>query len=73
MPSVLQAGCPSCHPDNGIQALKGKQYYITRTSLPQAHVGSYNLVFGQEELLITLWKVAKSLVSPLTPVPHFFS
>jgi len=39
----LQAGCLSCHPTNSIKALKGK-YHISWTCLPQAHLGSFNLV-----------------------------
>jgi len=39
----LQAGCPSCHPTNSVEVLKGK-YHIPWTCLPQAHLGSSNWV-----------------------------
>jgi len=38
----LQAGCPSCHPTNIVEALKGK-YHIPWTCLPKAHPGVFQL------------------------------
>jgi len=40
--SFLQAGCPSCHPTNSAEALKGK-YHIPWTCLPQANLGVFQL------------------------------
>jgi len=40
----LQAGCPSGHPTNSVEALKGK-CHILWTCLPQVHLGSSNLVW----------------------------
>jgi len=49
----LQDGCPSCHPNNNINALKGKSTTFTQSS---------------PDSLSTLGMVAKTLVSSLIPV-----
>jgi len=43
-PGFLQAGCPSCHPTNSINALNEK-YHITRTFSPKLHWGLLMLSF----------------------------
>ena len=69
-PNVLQAGCPSCRPTNSVKALKGKVSHSTNLNCsPQAHLGSSNLVFDHERLLVTLGRVTEPLIGPPMPYP----
>ena len=36
----LQAGCPSCHPNNSVKVLKGKVSHSSDLFIPSSHAGS---------------------------------
>ena len=68
--SFLQAGCPSCHPANSVEALKGK-YHIPWTCLPPSSPGGLpTLSLTTSSSWLPWGRVAMPLVSPLMPVPH---
>jgi len=67
-PSFLQTGYPSCRPTNSVKALKGKISHSTDLS-PQAHLKIFQPGLCPLKAPVYLGeRIAKPLVSPLTPV-----
>jgi len=62
-----------CCPINRVKAFNGKSVTFHALAHPKLSWEFSNLVFDHSRLLVTLQKVAKPLVSFLTPITHCFT
>ena len=67
---VLQAGCPSCHPTNSVEALKGKNITFHGLAYPKLTWGLPTLSLTTNSSWLPWGRVAMPLISPLMPVRH---
>ena len=67
--SFFTGRMPLLSPNQQCQSTEGKNITFHGLAYPKLTWGSYNFVFDHLWLLVTLGRVAMSLVSPLMPVP----
>ena len=69
-PVFLQAGCPYCHPNNNVKALKGKISHSMDLLTPSSPGGLPTLSLTTNSSWFPWRRVTMPLISPLMPVPH---
>ena len=70
---LSQAGCPSCHPTNSVEALKAKISHFMDLLTSSSPLGVFQLCLWPLIAPGYLGGHAMPLISPLMPVPHIIS